>query len=386
MRLAIITTHPIQYYAPVFKLLHEKQEVSINVFYTWGEKALEKFDPGFGKTVAWDIPLLDGYPYEWVKNTSPDPGSHHFKGIINPDLISQIEVWQADAILVFGWAYHSHLKVLRHFKNKIPVYFRGDSTLLDTQKGLKALLRLLLLKWIYTHVHHAFYVGANNKVYFKKYGLKERQLSFAPHAVDNERFAADRTAEALQLRKNLGIDPGDTLVLFAGKLEDKKSPGLLLDAFITLKAPKTHLLFVGNGILEIELKTNASKNHNVHFMEFQNQSIMPAIYQACDVFCLPSKGPGETWGLAVNEAMAAGKAVLVSDKCGCATDLVLQGFTGNIFEAANLADATIKLGELFNNTAALKIWGQHAKAKIADWSFEKQANAILSALNHTNGN
>ncbi|GAA3975260.1 glycosyltransferase family 4 protein [Mucilaginibacter dorajii] len=379
MRLAIITTHPIQYYAPVFKLLHEKQEISIKVFYTWGEKALEKFDPGFGKTIAWDIPVLEGYPYEWVKNTSTKPGSHHFKGIINPHLITQIEVWQADAILVFGWAYHSHLKALRYFKNKIPVYFRGDSTLLDTKKGIKSVLRSLFLKWVYRHVDHAFYVGANNKAYFKKHGLKEWQLSFAPHAIDNERFAADRTTEAVQLRKNLGIDPGDTLVLFAGKLEDKKSPGLLLDAFITLKAPKTHLLFVGNGILEIELKTNASKNHNVHFMEFQNQSVMPVIYLACDLFCLPSKGPGETWGLAVNEAMAAGKPVLVSDKCGCAIDLVTNN-NGIIFNSENVEDLTLNLQKLLGDHSLLNKYGMESKALIKEWSFANIAVVIENKL------
>src|SRR5258708_7201810 len=137
MRLAIITTHPIQYYAPVFKLLQERQQLTIMVFYTWGEGAEVKYDPGFGATIAWDIPLLDGYPFTWVYNTACDPGSHHYKGIINPGLIQQVQQWEADAILVFGWAYQSHLKCLRYFKGRIPTYFRGDSTLLDEPKGLK---------------------------------------------------------------------------------------------------------------------------------------------------------------------------------------------------------------------------------------------------------
>jgi glycosyltransferase involved in cell wall biosynthesis len=383
MRLAIITTHPIQYYAPVFKLLHEKQQVDIKVFYTWGESAQQKFDPGFGKTISWDVPLTDGYPYEWVENTSADPGSHHFKGIVNPGLITQIKGWQADAILVYGWAYDSHLKVIRHFKNKLPVYFRGDSTLLDAQKGLKALLRPVFLKWVYHHITHAFYVGSNNKAYFKKYGLNARQLSFAPHAIDNDRFGVHRTVEANKLRQSLGINPAETLILFAGKLEEKKSPQLLLDAFLTLNMPNTHLLFVGNGDLEVSLKTNAGKKNNVHFIDFHNQSLMPVVYQACDLFCLPSKGPGETWGLAVNEAMAAGKPVLVSDKCGCAVDLVVPGLTGEIFEAGSLTDMSTKLSELIFNKTTLKVLGQNAKNKIAAWSFTNQTDAILNILRNS---
>jgi len=379
MRLAIITTHPIQYYAPVFRLLHQRQKIEINVFYTWGEKAQEKFDPGFGKTVAWDIPLLDGYPYEWVTNTAADAGSHHFKGIVNPDLINQVIAWKADAILVFGWAYDSHLKVLRHFKNKMPVYFRGDSTLLDEKKDIKSLLRLIRLKWVYRHIDHAFYVGTNNKRYFKKYGLKETQLSFVPHAVDNERFAADRTTEAIEMRQKLGISPNDKVVLFAGKFEEKKSPELLLDAFLALNMPAAHLLFVGDGVLKNDLKTSAGNNSHIHFMSFQNQLYMPVVYQACDIFCLPSKGPGETWGLAVNEAMATGKPVLVSDKCGCAIDLVTAG-NGTIFRSQDMQQVTEGLKKLLSSDALLNKYGQQSKVIIKDWNFTAIAEAIETKL------
>jgi glycosyltransferase involved in cell wall biosynthesis len=380
MRLAIITTHPIQYYAAIFQLM--AKQIDVKVFYTWGNGVQEKFDPGFGKIISWDIPLLNGYHYQWMENTSDKPGSHHFKGIVNPDLIENITAWKADAVLIYGWSYHSHLKALRYFKNKIPVYFRGDSTLLDTKTGIRSLLKSLFLKWIYRHVDHAFYVGINNKVYFEKYGLKKEQLSFAPHAVDNDRFAEDRTLEATMLRQKLGIEAGEILVLFAGKLEDKKSPGLLLDAFTTLNMVNTHLLFVGNGVLEIELKTKASKHQNIHFMEFQNQSVMPAVYQASDIFCLPSTGPGETWGLSVNEAMAAGKAVLVSDKCGCTADLITPGYTGEVFEAGNLPDATSKLGTLLSDKTTMTILGVNAKKEIAGWNFEKQAKAVLTVINN----
>src|SRR4051812_5716711 len=108
MRLAIITTHPIQYYAPVFKLLHERGKINIKVFYTLGEGYHNNSDKGFGKLVKWDLPLLDGYPYDWVDNQSPQPGSHHFKGIVTPALNTQVENWQPDAILIFGWAYKGH--------------------------------------------------------------------------------------------------------------------------------------------------------------------------------------------------------------------------------------------------------------------------------------
>jgi glycosyltransferase involved in cell wall biosynthesis len=174
--------------------------------------------------------------------------------------------------------------------------------------------------------------------------------------------------------------------LFACKFEEKKSPDLLLNAFLTLDVPNTHLLFVGNGILEETLKTNAFKNSYVHFLSFQNQLAMPAIYHACNLFCLPSQGPGETWGLAVNEAMAAGKPVLVSNKCGCATDLVNPGVTGEIFEAGNASSLKKKLNSLIGEKNGLTILGSNAKAKIAGWTFSKQADAMLNVINNSHAN
>ena len=76
MRLAIINTHPIQYYAPVFKLLHQQPNISVKVFYTYGENSANKYDPGFNRNINWDIPLLDGYPYEYIKNSAKDAGTH----------------------------------------------------------------------------------------------------------------------------------------------------------------------------------------------------------------------------------------------------------------------------------------------------------------------
>jgi glycosyltransferase involved in cell wall biosynthesis len=381
MRLAVITTHPIQYYAPVFNLLHRRGNIEVKVFYTWGEKSLDKYDPGFDKKINWDIPLLDGYPYEWVLNTAVEPGTHHFKGIKNPELTNQVESWQPDAVLLFGWAYHGHLMAMKYFKNKIPVFFRGDSTLLDEKDGIKTFLKTIYLRWVYRRIDHAFYVGTNNKAYFKKYGLKDNQLSFAPHAIDNLRFSADKRVAAAAVRQNLGIEDKEILILFAGKLEDKKSPLLLMEAFLSMQKPDTHLLFLGSGSLGKVLKAKAKGIKNIHFIDFENQSNIPVIYQACDLFCLPSKGPGETWGLAVNEAMACGKAILVSDKAGCAIDLVEKDINGEIFKSENINDLITSLNKLITSKDMLRTFGANSSELIKNWTFTKIAEAIENKLN-----
>ncbi len=382
-KLAIITTHPIQYNAPLFRLLAQRGKISIKVFYTWGETVLKnKYDPGFGKVIEWDIPLLDGYKYQFIENTSKKPGSHHFNGITNPTLIREIENWEADALLVYGWSFRSHLKCLRYFHKKIPVYFRGDSTLLDEKDfGIKLLLKKCFLKWIYRHVDMALYAGQNNKAYFQTYGLKNEQLVFAPHAIANERFCQ---AVKIDFRKQHGIVDSETVFLFAGKLELKKNPGLLLEAYSALNQPQTRLVIVGNGHLEDELKTKHSSlgqslKDRIIFMDFQNQSVIPDIYKMADVVALPSQGPGETWGLAINEAMASGRAVLVSNKCGCAKDLAIDGLTGYSFESGNTTELVSKMKKMLDKNLIQKM-GIESKLLIASWSFEKVAEAIESLL------
>ena len=381
--LAIIITHPIQYYAPVFQLLAKR--CNLKLFYTWGEEVLkDKYDPGFGKIITWDIPLLEGYDYEFVKNIAKNPGSHAKDGINNPDLIKSIESWKADAVLVFGWNFISHLQAMKYFKGKIPVLFRGDSTLLDKSSFIKKKVRKLYLSYVYKFIDYALYVGTANKKYYTYCGLKNNQLVFAPHAIDNHRFSSinENHQQFISETKNkFQIKDADITFVFCGKFEYKKNPLLLLKAFNKLAQPNVHLIFVGNGALENEMKEEAKNNKLIHFLPFQNQSFMPAVYRLGDVYCLPSKGPGETWGLAVNEAMACSSAVLVSDKCGCAADLVKDGVNGYIFKSNNLQDLTEKLELMVINKKHLPAMGNKSFELILDWSFEAIADAVADVIN-----
>jgi glycosyltransferase involved in cell wall biosynthesis len=304
-------------------------------------------------------------------------------GINNPQLIKQIKLWQTDALLIYGWAYRSHLKIIHYFNGKLPIYFRGDSTLLDNKPGFKSILKTIFLKWVYSNVNHVFYTGTQNKAYFKKYGLKDCQLTFAPHAVDNDRFAKYSEQISTKFRSDLGINETDILILFAGKFEKKKSPEILLNAFNLLRKGNVHLLFVGNGKMEAMLKSKALllENPNVHWLEFQNQSFMPAIYHACDLFCLPSSGPGESWGLAINEAMAAGRPIITSDKVGCAIDLVVPGVTGEIFTAGDVKNLYQNIRDLIDDSSKLLSYGDNARFTIANWNFSNQVKAILKIIN-----
>ncbi len=375
-RLAIITTHPIQYYAPVFSKLAKQQGIEIKVFYTW-EKEAAKFDRDFGKEVEWDIPLLDGYEYSFVPNNN-NAGSGFWE-VNNPGLIAAIKVWSATAVLVIGWNYRSHLKAMLHFKNRIPILFRGDSTLLDETGGIQKWARRIFLKWIYRHIDYAFYVGKANKAYFLKHGIKEHQLVFTPHAIDNNRFGqlnAEQEIFIKNTRLSLGIADDDITIVYCGKLLAKKNPLLLAQAVKNLNHKNLHVVFVGDGVLQPELKENIEGFERMHLLPFQNQTMMPAIYRLGEIFCLPSAGPGETWGLAVNEAMASGTAVLVSDKVGCTTDLVQEGINGYSFRSNDINDLKDKINKMISNRDILASMGAASVILIQNWNFDSIASAV----------
>jgi len=263
------------------------------------------------------------------------------------------------------------------------LFFRGDSTLLDEQPMLRTRVRRSVLRWVYSHIDVAIAVGQNNRDYFRWCGVPEQSVLFAPHSVDTHRFAEDAAHEqrASEWRRELGIPADATVFLFAGKLQPKKDPSLLLEAFLRLGGSDAHLLVVGNGILEEDLKRMARNESRVHFMPFQNQSLMPAVYRVGDVFVLPSRGPGETWGLALNEAMASGRAVIASSKVGAARDLVTHDLNGWVFEAGNLMSLTSAMrNALTAGPERLRRMGQAARGIISDWSTEAAARGIAEAV------
>jgi glycosyltransferase involved in cell wall biosynthesis len=103
---------------------------------------------------------------------------------------------------------------------------------------------------------------------------------------------------------------------------------------------------------------------------------MPDVYSSSDVFILPSQGPGETWGLSVNEAMASGLAVIVSDQCGCAADLVVDGENGFVFESKHEISLMKSMEKIIQSSTKLKEMKNKSVEMIEKWNFHKIAITI----------
>ena len=301
-KVAIITSHPIQYYAPWFRHLADATDFSIKVFYLWNFGVTQQVDMGFKQPIQWDIPLLTGYDYEFVPNVSSNPGTHHFWGLQNPSLLERVRIYNPDAVLLMSYNYASLYNFLWHWNcHQAPLLFRGDSHRLLPITRAKEWVRRKFISLIYQRFSACLYVGKANYNYFCVHGFPLQSLFFAPHAVDNDRFFAhteEANRKAMVWKQELGIPRSHLVILFAGKFEEKKRPLDLLQAFLQANLPQVSLLFVGAGALTHELRSLAAHPH-IHFAPFQNQSLMPRTYAAADLVVLPSYGSEETWGLAM---------------------------------------------------------------------------------------
>jgi glycosyltransferase involved in cell wall biosynthesis len=179
----------------------------------------------------------------------------------------------------------------------------------------------------------------------------------------------------------LGIPEDRICIVFAGKFEPKKQPDFLMNAVLEANKKRRDplfLLMIGNGPLERNLKAIAGTDPNIRFLEFQNQSKMPLVYRLGSVFCLPSKGPGETWGLAINEAMACGVPAIISDKVGGGQDLIVNDVNGYCFDHSSFEDLVDLLETLSLNE--LKTMGMAARNHIESFSLKQVSQAIQSEL------
>lgn len=388
IKLAIIVSHPIQYYVPLYQRLAARDDIAIKVFFTWHAADRPELDRGFGVPVAWDIPLLSGYSFELVPNVSRDPGTHHFFGLRNPSLVRQVEAWGPDVVHITGWAWFSHLLALRAFAGRgITTLFRGDSHLLDeTLRGLRWRAKRAILTKVFSWPTAFLVVGSANRTYYEAFNVGAERLLPCPHSIDVARFAEPATEldrKAAEWREHIGIPKDSCVLLYAGKFETKKRPLELMQAVHRLRNANVVLIMVGGGELDAEVRALAAKEGK-HFivLPFQNQRQMPLVYRLGDLFVLPSTH-NETWGLAVNEAMACGRPLLVSDRVGCAQDLV-DADCGRIFSWADSRALDNAISELVRERGRLAQMGRAAATR--SWSTDtvRVAELLVQAVKRAN--
>lgn len=379
MKLAFLTTHPIQYQVPIFRHLATEEGVDFQVLFCTIPTAAQQ-GAEFGVEFEWDIPLLEGYPYHVLENVSSTPGLMNFSGCDTPGVGDYLRTQSFDAVVINGWVVKSCVQAARACKRyRIPCIVRGEANNLRHRPWWKRLLHKRLMRY-----YDAFCpIGKASAAFYRELGVPDHKMFLAPYCVENDRIAAasprDRDS-IVAARQRFGIDPDTVSFLFCGKLIDKKQPlGLLAASAEAKKLANFQVLVVGEGELRSRCEQIADDGDlPVKFAGFLNQSEIGQAYSAADALVLPSD-TGETWGLVVNEAFAAGLPALVSDQVGCHPDLISDGETGWVHPFGDWQTLARQMVNAARDPQTLVAMGDNARERIAGYSPRAAADGILAA-------
>lgn len=388
-RLAYLVSHPIQYQAPLLRLISAEPDIDLTVFYCSDLSVREYHDEGFGQAVQWDVPLLEGYRHEFLPAIGLTDRLSFWRPL-NHGLARRLDKGNFDALWIHGWGYWSHLQAVSSAKKRgIKVLMRGESGLhLKTQGRWRQALKQKLMRYLVANVDAFLAIGEHNRKYYLHHGVAPGRLFPVPYCVDNAFFqemAAGARATREQSRASLGLAPGRPVILYASKMTERKRPGDLLDAYLRLspdglREPHPYLLFAGDGELRPELESRATQVGwgSIRFLGFKNQTELPRYYDLCDVFVLPSLQ--EPWGLVINEVMNAARAVIVSDEVGCGPDLVRPGENGYVFKAGDINDLRNALAAALENSEKTSAMGQKSLEIISRWGFREDIAGLRQTL------
>ena len=385
-RIAVLNTHPIQYFAPLYAFLSRGGELEITALYCSDVSLRGGIDPGFKREVKWDVDLLSGYRCVFLGDAARRRIPSGFFSLVCPQVWSEIVDGDYDALWIHGYNHAVNWVAMFAAKsNGIPVFLRSETHLGLQRPGWKRSVRDRILQLVYKHVDGFLAIGSGNQRYYESLGIDSSRIFSVPYTVDNERFMSSAVLnqnERQEVRLKYGLDPKMPVIVYASKLIARKHPDDLIEAFALLQQEGicAGLLFVGTGEMEQALKSrvHASELRNVVFAGFANQSELPRIFGAADVFVLPSEN--EPWGLIVNEAMCAGIPVVVSEEVGCVEDLLEDGVNGLITRARDVRSLATALRTLLADEGRRKKMGARSLERISNWSYEQCRQGVLRSL------
>jgi glycosyltransferase involved in cell wall biosynthesis len=385
-RLAILTTHPIQYHGPWFRRLASEPGLSIEVFYCHNATAREQADAGFGVEFDWDVSLLDDYPHRFLRNVARWPGIAGFSGLDTPEIKDIIARERFDAVMINGWHYKSAWQAMRAcWKTGTPVMVRSDSHLHTERPLFIRIAKQPFYSWFISKLDACLPVGKWSSDYFLRYGAAPERVFTVPHVVDTDYFESESrrlTPQRETLRTRWGLDDSAVVFLFAGKFIEKKRPLDFVQAVSEAGKINSQVagLMVGDGPLRKACE-DFVRNNNVpiKFAGFLNQSQMSTAYVAADALVLPSDG-GETWGLVVNEAMACGVPCFVSDKVGCGPDMVITHETGAIFSLGDTKALGATLSQFAANKKQMDWMGEQARKQAQKYRVSVAVDRVVQAV------
>ncbi len=383
-RILAVAAHPVQYMSPILRRMAQHPRLELQVAYCSLRGAEAGHDPEFGTTVQWDVPLLDGY--DWVEVPNHGSGLESFFGLNNPGLWQLIRQGKFDAVLCYtGYVCASFWIALAAARlSGAALIFGTDASSLAPRdaRSWKIALKKIVWPQLFRLADQVIVPSSAGVNMMRSLGLPEDRITLTPFVVDNDWWSAQSArVDRPAVRASWGVAPHQSVVLFCAKLQPWKRPLDLLRAFAKADVTDSVLVFAGEGPLRPQLKSEAQHlgiTSRVRFLGFTNQTQLPAIYSASDLFVLPSEY--DPCPVVVCEAMLCGLPVLLSDEIRGRFDLVRPGVTGEIFPCGDVAGLASSLQRLLSDRTALTALSKRARARLESWSPRENIAAAVDAI------
>jgi glycosyltransferase involved in cell wall biosynthesis len=378
-RVTFVQTHPVQYMAPLFRhIAADRRDIDLMVLYA-SRPMPDQQGVGFGEAFDWDVSLTEGYAHRILQ--PPADGrrfdSESFRGADVGSVAGAITETRPDVVVVPGWHSAFYLRAIAACRrSSIPVLYRGDSNLVAGPTGTRRPLWALRTRMALRMFDGYLSVGTRSREYLRHFGAPEPLIFDSPHAIDLSALSSPGANGESRpvMRRWLGASNADFLIVFAGKFTAVKRASDLVAA-VAQMGPDVTLAMVGNGPLMQETRAAAQRlGIRATWCGFVNQSTMPSVLAAADCLSLPSQS--ETWGFVVSEALACGTPCVVSNRVGCAPDLIHDGVSGVVHTAGDVDSLVRALSRIREATARGAITRDLCRQSAAAFSFERAAEGI----------
>ena len=275
------------------------------------------------------------------------------------------------AVVCGGYRYLSYLRVIGYcHRCQVPIFVRNDSNIkCDAQlPPLKQRAKRLAYRWWMPRVTGIMSMGEYGDQFFVKYGANPERIYRVPYTPDYDQFMHIDERQQAEFVRRFELDGSRRRMIYSGRLVPLKRVDLLIDAFAAIaeQRPNWDLLIVGDGVQSENLhqRVPESLRPRVTWTGFLEHSELIAAYHSADALVLPSDY--EPWAVVIQEAMAAGLAIIASDVVGAAHELIDDRVTGRIFPAGDLAALTEAVLEVTDETH-LSRYRDRSRPALAAW-------------------
>ena len=385
-KLAVIASHPIQHFVPVYRRLAEQYNIEIKVFFIAENGVTNSVDKGFGVSFSWDIPLLEGYQHKFV-----NPGNiiinFSFNEIDCTDIHQHLEEFAADAVWLNGYWSRVNWRIIMRQNNYRTIIYGSDSNLLDIRNRTTRFIKQIIVRFFLSRCDAFIAVSEQNTRYLRHHGVSEKQIEQACYPIDMRTLLAQRTQltpdDRQAIRNKYGVSNDAFLIIFSGKLVAYKNPIDLVKALNVVQQKEIVVMFMGDGEQRDKLQSTSKQyglKQQVVITGFINQSEIAKHMYASDVLALPSGK--EPFGAVISEALPFGLPIIASSQVGAVgkSDSAQPNQNALIYPSGNIEELALAIKQLYQNRALYKRFSEHSRAITMQHDVDVYCQALLRCL------